>query len=530
MDMSGNGGDNAHNNAFGGGKNPGMGHSGSGSQTGSSGKGGNSSSNPNKGSGWSTVNTPQGPLHAYTGGDSGGYAGSKGNSGNKNVVGWGWTSTKNPDVPPYVDANGQVNITITNGLVKTPVYGVPDKNGNSDVHGGYIPASPKDKLATKWDRDNLPKEIDVTVDEYKYQVTLDSNGVVTGVKRTAVRPLAQWEKGKAAIMERFEHKTQQEIYDTLKLNEGESQRQDKAKKQATAAWNNLPPNVRSFNVNVDEYYYTVTLDDYGSVISVKRTAVRPLAQWEKGKAAIMERIEHKTQQEIYDTLKLNEGESQRQEKAKKAAQDVFNSFSMNRDRVQSDVLNKTAEIASNMGDKIGEYLGDKYKAIAKEVADDIKNFQGKTLRTYEQTMESLNKILSNPAMKVNQGDKDALVNAWNSLNASDTANKLSNLSRAFKVADLALKVGKVREKSIEGYKTGNWGPLVLEVESWVLSGVTVGVAMGILGYVAPVVAATVGLPVTAITIAGIIGISYLASFIDDKMADKINNEIIKPVH
>lgn len=441
--MSGNGGDNAHNNAFGGGKNPGMGHSGSGSQSGSSGKGGNSSSNPNKGSGWSTVNTPQGPLHAYTGGDSGGYAGSKGNSGNKNVVGWGWTSTTNPDVPPYVDANGEVRITITNGLVKTPVYGVPDPAGKSDVQGGYIPASPKDKLATKWDRDNLPKEIDVTVDEYKYQVTLDNNGVVTGVKRTAVRPLAQWEKGKAAIMER---------------------------------------------------------------------------------------IEHKTQQEIYDTLKLNEGESQRQEKAKKAAQDVFNSFSMNRDRVQSDVLNKTAEIVSNMGDKIGEYLGDKYKAIAKEVADDIKNFQGKTLRTYEQTMESLNKILSNPAMKVNQGDKDALVNAWNSLNASDTANKLSNLSRAFKVADLALKVGKVREKSIEGYKTGNWGPLVLEVESWVLSGVAVSVAMGILGYVAPVVATTVGLPVTAITIAGIIGISYLASFIDDKMADKINNEIIKPVH
>ncbi len=48
-----------------------------------------------------------------------------------------------------------------------------------------------------------------------------------------------------------------------------------------------------------------------------------------------------------------------------------------------------------------------------------------------------------------------MVNAWNSLNASDTANKLSNLSRAFKVADLAMKVGKVREKSIEGYKTGN---------------------------------------------------------------------------
>ncbi|EAW8184857.1 hypothetical protein HX52_21915 [Salmonella enterica] len=198
-----------------------------------------------------------------------------------------------------------------------------------------------------------------------------------------------------------------------------------------------------------------------------------------------------------------------------------------------EALTKASELISAMGDKIGEHLGDKYKSVAKEIADDIKNFQGKTIRSYNDAMASLNKILSNPAMKVNQADKDALVNAWKQVNAQDIANKLGNLSKTFKVADIVLKVEKVREKSIEGYETGNWGPLMLEVESWVLSGVAVGVAMGILGYVAPVVAATVGLPVTAITIAGIIGISYLASFIDDKKADKINNEIIeiiKPSH
>jgi hypothetical protein len=38
--MSGNGGDNAHNNAFSGGKNPGIGNSGSGSNSGTSGNGG----------------------------------------------------------------------------------------------------------------------------------------------------------------------------------------------------------------------------------------------------------------------------------------------------------------------------------------------------------------------------------------------------------------------------------------------------------------------------------------------------------
>lgn len=197
---------------------------------------------------------------------------------------------------------------------------------------------------------------------------------------------------------------------------------------------------------------------------------------------------------------------------------------------ENEALTKTSELIADMGDKIGEHLGDKYKAVAKEVAGDIKNFQGKTIRSFDDAMASLNKITSNPAMKINQADRDALVNAWKHVDAQDMANKLGNLSKAFKVADVVMKVEKVREKSIEGYETGNWGPLMLEVESWVLSGVAVGVAMGILGYAAPVVATTVGLPVTAITIAGIIGISYLASFIDDKMADKINNEIIKPAH
>lgn len=193
-------------------------------------------------------------------------------------------------------------------------------------------------------------------------------------------------------------------------------------------------------------------------------------------------------------------------------------------------LLKASELISDMGEKIGSHLGDKYKAVAKEIAEDIKNFQGKSIRNYNQAMASLNKILANPAMKVYQADKDALINAWRSLNAGDMANKLGNLSRAFKTADVAMKVEKIREKSITGYETGDWGPLMLEVESWVLSGVAVGVAMSILADLAPALAAFINLPVTAITILGIIAIAVIASFIDDKFADKVNNELIKPVH
>ncbi|MBA1021801.1 hypothetical protein H0O46_23990, partial [Escherichia coli] len=79
----------------------------------------------------------------------------------------------------------------------------------------------------------------------------------------------------------------------------------------------------------------------------------------------------------------------------------------------------------------------------------------------------------------NRADSDALANVWRSIDAQDMANKLGNISKAFKFADVVMKVEKVREKSIEGYETGNWGPLMLEVESWVLSGIASAVALGV---------------------------------------------------
>ncbi|MDZ5641837.1 colicin-like pore-forming protein [Enterobacter sp. A103] len=196
----------------------------------------------------------------------------------------------------------------------------------------------------------------------------------------------------------------------------------------------------------------------------------------------------------------------------------------------ADALQKSSEIIADAGEKIGAYLGDKYKAVAKEIAADIKSFQGKTLRSFDDAMKSLNKITSNPAMHINQADRDALVNAWQHVNVQDMANKFANLSSAFKVADTVIKIEKVREKSIVGYQTGNWGPLMLEVESWVVSGMAAGVAIGILSISAPVIAATFGIPVTAITIAGILGIGYLASFIDDSVVDEINNQLIPSAH
>ncbi|MEN4976944.1 colicin-like pore-forming protein [Erwinia billingiae] len=220
-----------------------------------------------------------------------------------------------------------------------------------------------------------------------------------------------------------------------------------------------------------------------------------------------------------------------EEKARKEQEDMARQREKEAEEKSSnekEVLIKASEMVADMGDKLGEYLGDKFKAIAKEIADDIKNFQGKTLRSYDDAVDSLNKITANPAMKINKADKEAIVNAWRSLDAQDMANKIGSMGKAFKVADVAMKIEKFREKSIEGYTTGNWAPLMLEVESWVLSGMAASVAMALLGGVLSLFS-PVGVPITAVTIVLIMLISILASKIDAEMAERINNQVIKMV-
>lgn len=194
---------------------------------------------------------------------------------------------------------------------------------------------------------------------------------------------------------------------------------------------------------------------------------------------------------------------------------------------EREVLKKTSDLILDMGEKISSAVGREYKSASIQIANEIKNFQGKRIRGFDDAMKSLNKVTSNPNFKMSKADKEAVINAWRYVNANDMANKLKNLSNAFKVFEIVNKVEKVREKSIIGYETGNWGPLMLEVESWVISGVVAGVALGLFAAILATLPIS-GLALTALSLLGIMGISYLASFIDAGMAEKINNEIIRP--
>ena len=201
-----------------------------------------------------------------------------------------------------------------------------------------------------------------------------------------------------------------------------------------------------------------------------------------------------------------------------------------RNNQASDALSKASELISDMGEKLSALAGAKYKTVADDIANSVKNFQGKNIRGYNDAMKSLNKVLSNPSLKINAGDKVALSNAMAHINANDMANKLGNVSKGFKVAGLAQKVSSALEKGAYAFKTGDWGPLMLEVESWVVGGLVASLVAPLIGAILTLGLASVGLPTTAIVAGSILAAGFIAATIDGGLVDKLNNAIISPAH
>jgi len=95
---------------------------------------------------------------------------------------------------------------------------------------------------------------------------------------------------------------------------------------------------------------------------------------------------------------------------------------------------------------------------------------------------------------------------------------------------LAQKVSSALEKGAYGFKTGDWGPLMLEVESWVVSGLVASLAAPLIGAILAAFFAGVGLPSVVIVGGSILAAGFIAAAIDGALVDKLNNAIISPAH
>ncbi|ELD1728609.1 hypothetical protein QW030_003831 [Escherichia coli] len=198
------------------------------------------------------------------------------------------------------------------------------------------------------------------------------------------------------------------------------------------------------------------------------------------------------------------------------------------DQKQKEAITASAEIIVDAGEKISGRLGEKYKVLAQGVANDIRNFQGKKIRTFKEAMASLEAITKNPNMKLSQADKTALVNALNHVNLSTLADRFKGLERAFTWADRLLKAQKIKDGAIIGITTGNWQPLALEVEAMYLSGIAGSVALGIVTALISGLASLVSIPavaITALTVMAVIGIAIATSYISPDKAKELNNAV-----
>lgn len=195
---------------------------------------------------------------------------------------------------------------------------------------------------------------------------------------------------------------------------------------------------------------------------------------------------------------------------------------------EKNLLLKTSAIIADSGQKISEKLNVHFSSIAKEIANDIKNFHGKKIRKASDATKTLNKIVNstNPRMKLSNADRVSAIKALKAYNINVFANNFKNLGTSFKVADIAMKSQIIIDKTIVGFETGNWSPLMLEIEAMAVSGIFSSAAIGLVGALITAYLVPSSLLASVLTIAAVIAFTILASFIDISLIEKINNYLV----
>lgn len=238
-------------------------------------------------------------------------------------------------------------------------------------------------------------------------------------------------------------------------------------------------------------------------------------------------VMYNRKKDSFTTGYIDGGASKPEDSMKDQAVAVVKLYLLNES--QASIIDTASGIITDSGKTLSGKLGDKYNTLAKEAADNIKNFQGKKLRSFNDAMASINELANNPKMKLSQADKTVVSNALKQMDLSALADRFKGLEKAFTWGDRLLKAEKIRDGVVTGIETGNWQKLAFEVEAMYLSGVAGGVALGIATAMISTVAVALSLPsvaVSALTVVAVIGISILTSHIDADKAKALNNAVL----
>lgn len=191
----------------------------------------------------------------------------------------------------------------------------------------------------------------------------------------------------------------------------------------------------------------------------------------------------------------------------------------------NEAIKTASEIISDIGDKTSKVIGDKYKVASDKIINELNGFKGKKIKNSSDALKILEKTINNPYLKVHKKDLPAISQAIKFIDGKKLSENLYKLGGSFKLADNFLKFEKIKTKVEEGFETGNWRPLVLEIEAMALAGVASPIVLAFtsasLSLLLPVT-----ISVTLLSVSAIILTAVITSYIDADFAAAINKEII----
>ncbi|WP_272516855.1 colicin-like pore-forming protein [Providencia sp. PROV209] len=170
-------------------------------------------------------------------------------------------------------------------------------------------------------------------------------------------------------------------------------------------------------------------------------------------------------------------------------------------------------------------MGDKYKVASDKIINELNDFKGKKIKNSSDTLKILEKTINNPYLKVHKKDLPAISQAIKFIDGKKLSENLYKLGGSFRLADKFFKFEKIKTKVEEGFETGNWRPLVLEIEAMALAGVASPIVLAFtsasLSLLLPVT-----ISVTLLSVSAIVLTAVITSYIDADFAAAINKEII----
>ncbi|MBZ6572481.1 hypothetical protein GNE01_02365 [Klebsiella sp. JL973] len=186
-------------------------------------------------------------------------------------------------------------------------------------------------------------------------------------------------------------------------------------------------------------------------------------------------------------------------------------------------------LAAQSAEKISQNAGQKAGEIARNLANTVR---GNKVRNYSDAKKTLDMLLKKPKLSLKQADKNAINQAITADKMKSLAKDFDALGKTFGFLDKGFTAKDLYEKYQTGYVTGNWQPLMLQLESMALSGIAAAYTYSFVTGISLGVAAAVGitLSATAAAIAAAIAAAVVASFFDVDFAENLNNQLIPKLY